>query len=271
MQKKGTLWKVWAAAAVLAMLLVAGCGASGTAEKKDAAQGQAEQKAPQKIVVGSDTTFAPFEFQDSKTGQYVGFDVDLIHAVAKAANLEVEYKSMAFDGLIAALQAGQIDAAISAMTITPERQKVVNFSDPYYQSGLSVAVQAKNDTIKGFADLNGKSIAVQSGTTGALKAKEVPGAKIRYFTNTDQALLELKNGGVDAVINDHPVTAYFIQQGNPDIKIVGEKLTAESYGIAVPKSKPELLEKINAGLKAIKESGEYAQIYKKWFGEEPPK
>jgi polar amino acid transport system substrate-binding protein len=120
-------------------------------------------------------------------------------------------------------------------------------------------------------DLKGKTIAVQSGTTGESEAKKVAGATVRSFTNSDQTFMELKNGGATAVINDYPVTAYFIKQGNPDVKIVGERLSSEDYGIAVPKGKTELLNKINNGLKELKKNGKYNELYMKWFGEEPPK
>ncbi|RYD03958.1 glutamine ABC transporter substrate-binding protein [Desulforamulus aquiferis] len=249
----------------MAVALV-GCGGSEPA--KEPAPEQADP-GTSKLIVGSDTTFAPFEFADAATGKYIGFDVDLIEALCEEAGYELVFQSMSFDGLIPALQTSQIDAAISAMTITDKRKEVVNFSDTYYKSGLIVAVQAKNEEIKGFDELKGKKIAVQSGTTGAMEAEKVPEAKITYFTNTDQALLELKNGAVDAVINDFPVSAYFVQQGNEDIKLVGDILSAEEYGIAVPKDKPEVLEKLNGALKTLKENGKYAEIYKKWFGEEP--
>ncbi len=264
--------KVFKFAMLAAMVLTlavssVGCGGS---QPKEQAKEPAKDAAKPKLVVGSDTTFAPFEFTDPNTGKYIGFDVELIQAIADEAGYELDFQSMAFDGLIAALQANQINAAISAMTITPERAKVVDFSEPYYKSGLIVAVQTKNNDIKGFEDLKGKKIAVQSGTTGAMQAEKATDKdKITYFTNTDQALLELKNGGADAVINDYPVSAYFIQQGNNDVKLVGEILSAEEYGIAVPKGQTETLEKINAALKKLKENGKYAEIYKKWFGEEP--
>ncbi len=258
---------------LLAMLVLAlavaavGCG-SGPA-KETAKEPAKEQTAAKKLVVGSDTTFASFEFTDAKSGKYVGFDVELIEAITKEAGYELDFRSMAFDGLIPALQTSQIDAAISSMTITDERKKVVNFTDSYYKSGLIIAVQAKNNDIKSFDDLKGKKIAVQSGTTGALQAEKVPGGKLTYFTNTDQALMELKNGAVDAVINDFPVSAYFVKQGNSDVKLVGDILSAEEYGIAVPKDKAEVLENLNTALKKLKENGKYAEIYKKWFGEEP--
>lgn len=268
---KSLKWIALGLAVILTAVLAAGCGGTKKEEpKKEGAQTQ-QQASKQKIIVGSDTTFAPLEFADPATGKYIGFDVDLIYEIAKVENLDVEFKSLPFDGLIAGLKANQLDVAISSMSITDERKKEINFSDPYYKSGLSVSVQAKNDKIKGLSDLNGKNIAAQSGTTGEEEAKKVPGAKVRSFTNSDQTFMELKNGGVDAVINDYPVTLYFIKQGNPDVKIVGERLTSEDYGIAVTKSKPEILTKINSGLKTLKQNGKYKEFYVKWFGEEPPK
>lgn len=254
---------VWLLVLMLALAISAvGCGGSDKAPAKDAAK--------PKLIAAADATFAPFEFTDTSTGKYVGFDVELIQAICDEIGYEMEFRSMGFDGLIAALQANQIDAVVSAMTITEKRKAEVDFTDPYYKSGLIVAVQAKNNEIKGFDDLKGKKIAVQSGTTGALQAEKITDKnKITYFTSSDQALMELKNGAVDAVVNDYPVSAYFIQQGNNEVKLVGEILSAEEYGIAVPKGKTETIEKLNAGLKAIKENGKYAEIYKKWFGEEP--
>ncbi|CCO08778.1 basic amino acid ABC transporter substrate-binding protein [Desulforamulus hydrothermalis] len=256
--------------AVLALTLAVSAVGCGGSQSQEQPKEPAKAEAKPKLVVGADATFAPFEFTDPKTGKYVGFDIELMQAIAEEAGYEMDLQVMAFDGLIAALQAKQIDAAISAMTITPERAKVVDFSEPYYKSGLIVAVQAKNNDIKSFEDLKGKKIAVQSGTTGAMHAEKITDKdKITYFTNSDQALLELKNGGVDAVVNDYPVSAYFIQQGNNDVKLVGEILSAEEYGIAIPKGKTETLEKINAALKKLKENGKYAEIYQKWFGEQP--
>ena len=259
----------WFALSLVLMLIVGimiGCGGQAPQPSSEPGPGPAPK---QKIIVGSDTTFAPLEFADA-SGKYVGFDVDLIYEIAKAADLEVDFRSLPFDGLIAGLKANQIDVAISSMSITEERKQEINFSDPYYHSGLCISVQAKNDSIKGLDDLKGKKIAAQSGTTGEKEAKKIAGAKVRSFTNSDQTFMELKNGGVDAVINDYPVTQYFIKSGNSDVKIVGERFNSEDYGIAVTKAKPELLTKINAGLKTIKQNGKYRELYLRWFGEEPP-
>jgi polar amino acid transport system substrate-binding protein len=263
-------WFGLVAILIMVAALATGCGGSKDTSKKDTATQQPTAK--QKIIVGSDTTFAPLEFADEKNGgKYAGFDVDLIYEIAKVENLDVDFKSMPFDGLIAGLASNQIDVAISSMSITDKRKESIDFSDPYYKSGLSIAVQAKNDTVKSMDDLKGKTIAVQSGTTGESEAKKVAGATVRSFTNSDQTFMELKNGGAAAVINDYPVTAYFIKQGNPDVKIVGERLSSEDYGIALPKGKTDLLNKINHGLKELKQNGKYKEFYMKWFGEEPPK
>ncbi|VBB05506.1 ionotropic glutamate receptor [Lucifera butyrica] len=242
-------------------LALAGCG------------GQPAAPAKAKVLkVGSDTAYAPFEFQDEKSKQYVGFDMDLIQAIGKQMGAEVQVQSMNFDGLIPALEAGNIDMAVSAMTITPDRAKKVNFSKPYYKSGLTIVVKSDNNTIHSFKDLEGKRIAVQIGTTGADEAKKVKDAKIREFNTMPEAFLELKNGGVDAAINDKPVNDYFIKEaGGKDAKQVGEPLTAEDYGIAISQKNTQLVEDVNKALDTLKKNGEYEKIYVKWFGVKPPK
>ncbi|SHI48505.1 basic amino acid ABC transporter substrate-binding protein [Desulfofundulus thermosubterraneus] len=261
---------------VVLALAVAGCGGQQAKDTKDSKQtsaqtgGGQQPTGKQKILVASDTAYAPFEFQDPNTGKYVGFDMELIQAIAEVNNWDYEIRSMNFDGIVPALQSASVDLAISAMTITDKRKEQVNFSLPYYQSGQCVAVKASNNTIKGFDDLAGKKIGVQIATTGADEARKIPGAKITDYNTINEAFMALKNGNVDAVVNDYPVTFYFIQQGNKDVKIVGDLRTSEFYGIAVPKSKPDILEKVNSALKTLKENGKYAEIYKKWFGKEPP-
>ncbi|HWR38641.1 MAG TPA: basic amino acid ABC transporter substrate-binding protein [Patescibacteria group bacterium] len=263
--------KKWMSVAILCvfllMLALAGCGQQAPKEQAkpaDSAKGKV-------LKVGSDTAFAPFEFMDEKTKEYVGFDMDLIKAIGKQAGLEVQVQSMNFDGLIPALDSGNIDAAISAMTITEERAKKVNFSKPYYKSGLSMVVKIDNDTLKDFKDLEGKRLAVQIGTTGAEAAKKIKDAKVREFNTAPECFLELKAGGVDAVVNDLPVNEYYISQaGSKDAKIVGQPMNAEEYGVATAKKNTELIEKINKALDELKKNGEYEKIYVKWFGKKAP-
>lgn len=228
------------------------------------------QSGAKTLKVAIDPTFAPFEFQ-GKDGTLQGFDVDVVNSIGKAAGFQVKYENMRFDSMIAALQANSVDAAVAGMTITAERAKVIDFSKPYFRSGLAIAVSDKNKEITKLDNLKNKKIAVQIGTTGAAKAKSISGAKLSTFDTPDLALQELANGNVDAVINDKPVTLYAFKTGNlKGLKVVGETLTEEYYGIAAPK-KSTNVEAINKGLDTIIKDGTYAQIYKKWFNEEPPK
>lgn len=248
---------------VLGMFIMA-VGLTGCGSQKSAAPAQKVLK------VGSDTAFAPFEFQDEKSKEYVGFDIDIVKAIGKQMGYEVQIMSMGFDGLIPALEAGNIDMIASGMTITEERAKKVNFSKPYYKSGLTVVVKSDNNTIKSFKDLEGKNIAAQIGTTGASESKKIKNAKVREFNTAPEAFMELKAGGVDAVINDKPVNDYYIAQaGSKDAKVVGEPLTAEDYGLATSKKNAELNEKVNKALDELKKNGEYEKIYVKWFGVKP--
>lgn len=240
-------------------MLTAGCGG-----------GEKKAEAPKEKVmrVACEPTFAPFEFQKEGSKEFDGFDMDLIRAVGKQAGYKVQISNMGFDALIPALQAGNIDVAVSGMTITDERKKAVDFSDPYYTSGLIVLVNKDNTTVKSINDLKGKKIAVQIGTTGEKKGRSVEGAKVTAFNANTEAIMELKNKGVDAVINDAPVVGYYLAQGgDKHAMTVGEIMEAEQYGMAVKKGNKQLLADLNKGLAELKKNGEYDKLYKKWFGE----
>ncbi len=223
--------------------------------------------------VGTHPTFAPFEFVDAE-GTPTGFDVDLIGAVLKSQGDEVEIVSMPFDGLIPALLTGQIDAIISGMTITEERMKRVDFSTGYYNSTLSAVIRsADTATFTDSEALKGQKICAQIGTTGSAFAEKLsPGQVVNMNTEPD-ALLELKNGGCAALINDRPVNLYYIKQAGDGsfAEMTDAALTSnpDLYGIAVKKDNAELLQKINQGLVDIKDSGELGAIHEKWFGVAP--
>ncbi|MEH2025718.1 ABC transporter permease subunit [Nostoc sp.] len=221
------------------------------------------------LRVATEPAFPPFEFK-GQGGELQGFSIDLMNAIALAAKFKVDFQSLPFDGIIPALGAKTVDAAISSITITEERAKTVSFSRPYFKAGLAIAIRADNPNITGFDSLTNKKIAVQIGTTGAAKAKSIPGVQIRSFDSAPLALQELLNGNVDAVINDAPVTLYAINTGNlQGIKIVQQLLTEEFYGIATAKNSPNLA-LINDGLDRVLKNGTYAQIYRKWFKAQPP-
>ncbi|HEY9881679.1 MAG TPA: basic amino acid ABC transporter substrate-binding protein [Leptolyngbyaceae cyanobacterium] len=252
-----------------ATLMVAACGGQQE-EATNPSTPAGEAAAGGVLKVGTEPAFPPFESQ-GPGGDLVGFDIDLFKAIGEQANLDIEFQSLPFDGLIPALQSGSVDAAISAMTITEERAKTVSFSRPYFKAGLAIAVQEGNTEVKTLDDLKDKRIAVQIGTTGAQQAASIPGAKISTFDSAPLALQELVNGNADAVINDAPVTLDAIASGNiKGLKVAGQLLTEEYYGIAMPKDSPNV-EVVNQALQEIIANGTYAEIYRKWFKSEPPK
>ncbi len=227
------------------LLLLGGCGDGGAISGNVSGEGKT-------LRVGTEPSFPPFEFK-GEGGKEQGFSYDLMNAVASAGGFKVNFQSIPFDGIIPALKAKTLDAAISSITITEERAKAVSFSRPYFKAGLAIAIKANNQDITNFESLKNKRVAVQIGTTGAVKARSIQGAKIRSFDSTPIALQELANGNVDAVINDAPVTLYAISTGNlRGIKIVSQLLTEEYYGIATGKNSPNLV-LINQGLANLSE------------------
>jgi polar amino acid transport system substrate-binding protein len=239
---------------IMMMLFVVGCGA----------------KNDKLLKVGTEPTFPPFEFTDEKTGKIDGFDIALITAMAEKAGYEVEITSVAFDGLIAALQSGNIDIVASAMSITPEREESVKFSDPYIDAGLTIAVAQKNNDIKGEADLKDKVVGVQIGTTGAETANELKASgkvkDVKTYNTIDVAFLDLLNGAIDCVINDGPVNEAYMNKNEGKIKIVGDTLVSDQYGFAVAKSNDKLIGELNKALKELIEDGTYDTLVAKYFG-----
>lgn len=223
----------------------------------------------EKIVVATDTNFPPFEFKD-QSGQHTGFDVELWDAVAKVIGLEYELQPMDFNGIIPGLQTHQIDVGIAGMTIKPERAEVVDFSDPYYDAGLLLLVRNDTTDINAIEDLKGKVVSTKLGTTSEDFAKKNAAAKeVKLFPNNDAMFLELMSGGADAVIFDSPVIAEFLRTaGQGQFKVVGPLYMGQSYGIAFPKGS-ELVPKVNAALKQLREDGSYKALYRKWFNTDP--
>lgn len=220
----------------------------------------------QKVLrVGTEGAFAPFEFIDEK-GQITGFDVDLIRALAEQAGYKADVQVMGFDALIPAVKTKILDCAIAGMTITEERKKVVLFTDSYYDAGLYVLVRKDENNIKGYQDLDGKRIACQIGTTGENKSRAVPGARVTSYNTNVEACMELVAKGVDAVINDAPVVAFYLKSdAGKNCKIVGDLLEAEQYGIAIHKDNPKLMKELNKALSVLRKNGTYDKIFNKWF------
>jgi arginine/lysine/histidine/glutamine transport system substrate-binding/permease protein len=226
--------------------------------------------APATWTVGTDPTFPPFEFRNLTSGAITGFDVELIEAIGKKSGHSITWVPLPFDGLIPALQSRNVDAAISAMTITPERARAVDFSRPYFKAGQAIVVRNNGPSFNTLDELKNRRIAVQIGTTGAQEAEKIPGAQVSSFDTTPTALQELANGNADAVVSDVPAILYAIDQAKlTGLRISGEHLSTEYYGIALPTNSP-IGPAINQALNELIQDGQYAKLYEKWFGAKPP-
>ena len=218
------------------------------------------------LTVGTDTNYVPFEFLDPETGEYVGFDMDLIDAIAKEIGFEYELKPMDYAGITPALQTGNLDIAIAGITITPERAETVDLSDPYYDAGTAIMVREDSD-IQTKEDLKGKVVATKTGTSSYDYVKEMDEIKeVVPFPNIDQAYMELQKGTADAVVFDLPSLIYYVKT-NPQagMRVLDDLLEGQTFGIALPKGSP-LTNEVNMALAKLKEDGTYDEIFNKWFG-----
>lgn len=243
-----------AGAAALVAFVAVGALLAGAAPATAANDGE-------KYVIGTDTTFAPFEFTDAK-GDLVGIDMDLLRAIAKDQGFEVEIRQLGFDAAVQALQSNQVDAVMAGMSITEEREKTFDFSEPYFTSGIQLGVLESSD-IQSLDDLDGKAVAVKTGTQGQTFAdenKDEYGFKVTPYQDTTDMVDAVKAGQAVGYFEDFPVLAYGIQQGS-GFRLIGEPELGGEYGFAVNKGKnPELIEMFNAGLENLKASGEYDKI-----------
>jgi polar amino acid transport system substrate-binding protein len=201
----------------------------------------------------------------------VGFDVDLMNAAAKAGGFAVEFKNTAWDGIFAGLDAGKYDAVMSSVTITDDRKKTMDFSVPYINAGQVVVVKSEVNNVTKLADLKGKTVGCQIGTTGAFaidKEKDADKITEKTYDEIGLAFEDLANGRIAGVVIDSPVAANYALQ-NPNykgkLKIVGEPFTQEYYGVAVKKGNTKLLDMINAGLKKVIDTDDYKALEQKWL------
>ncbi len=275
---------VFLLAALIALPFVAGCGGTETTTTTAAAADDPVAAADAAIAAvtksdaietpptlkegvlqaGSDTSFAPFEFSDEQGG-YVGFDVDLVTAIAKKIGLEAEVVPTAWDGIIPNLVADRYDIIMSAMTITEERRQQISFTDGYIDTNLAITTLVENP-ITDEAGLAGKIVGVQVDTTGQFAVEEVEGVKeIKKYENSIAAIQDLFVGRVDAVVNDSPVNAYYTRD-KPEFGNTGKIGTDDQYGYGIKQENTALREAMNAALAELKADGTYDLIYAKWFG-----
>ncbi|WP_277630415.1 amino acid ABC transporter substrate-binding protein/permease [Atopococcus tabaci] len=221
-------------------------------------------------TIATDVTFAPFEFQNAD-GEYVGIDIELLEAIAEDQGFTYDLQPMNFSAAVQALESNQVDGVIAAMSITPEREENFDFSEPYIDAGPVIAVHEDNEDINAYEDLNGKTVAVKVGTTGAQFANELAeeyDIQINQFEDSANMYEDVAAGHSDAAVEDYPVMAYAIQQGLA-LRVATEPEQGYPVGFAVNGGQnPELLEMFNTGLTNVRENGTYDEIMSRYLGEE---
>jgi len=223
------------------------------------------------LVVGSSATYPPFAYENPQK-QIVGFDVDIIKAIAAKTGVQVRIVNTPFVGIFASLNNGDIDLIVSGVTINERRKQSYDFTAPYFEARQLIAVPA-NSAVKTLQDLAGKKVAVVTGSTAddiASRAFGKTSANIRRFDTTPLIISELVGGGVDAAIGDNGVIAYRVQEHKSLMTVSDPSLSKDYFGIAVKKGNTALRDTLNKGLAAIVADGTYAKIYRTWFKTEPP-
>lgn len=222
-----------------------------------------QEEAQAVLRVGTDAAYEPFEYID-EDGNFAGFDMELIAMIAEEMGRELELQNVQWDGIIPGLMNGNYDCLISAMTITEERMKQINFSDPYFTIKQAIVVRENDDSITGSADLVGKTIAVQNGTTGDLYASQIEGVRMKRFDTNPQAIQELLNNNADATVMDDLVAYQAISKMSGLKMIEIPDAEVENYGIGVKKGNEELLAGINKALATLRENGKLGELVEKY-------
>jgi polar amino acid transport system substrate-binding protein len=250
--------------AVLLLTLVASLAACSS-DKKDEKTEEGDKA--KTYVIYSDNAFAPFEFLDQETNTYTGVDMDLLAAIAKNQGFSYTVKNEGFDAAMGAVQSGQADAMIAGMTIRDDRKETFDFSEGYFADGQIFVVGA-NSTITKLEDLRGAVVAVKTSTAGADYAASIQeeyGFTLQYYEDSPTMYTAVLNGTNVACFEDFSVVGWAIKNDGVALKTIGDVINPGYYGFAVKKgTNPELIEMFNAGLAAIKESGEYDQILEKY-------
>ena len=262
---------------VAAGAVLAGCGNSNATSTDSSSDAKSDEKKGMtliedgKLTVVAELGFAPFEYMDEKTGEPVGFDVDVINAVAEKMGLTASYlPNQKFDTLVPIIkQGGKADVSIAAITITDERMESVDFSEPYLDSNQAIVVaKGSSETEETLNDAS-KQVVCQGGTTGdEWIGENLPDAVRVPVDDVTAALTGVQTGLYQAMVVDLPVASYMLSQSFSDLEIVKEIPTGEQYGIAVSKDNPELTQAVNKALEDMKSDGTMKEIETKWFGSE---
>ena len=249
---------------LLSLVLVAAMALAAVAcgSKEAAAPAATEEK--EVLVMATNAEFPPYEYYEGQ--EIVGIDAEIAAVIAEKLGCELKIEDMAFDSIIAAVTSGKADFGLAAMTVTEDRLESVNFSDTY-ATATQVVIVTEDSAITGVADLDGKKIGVQLGTTGDIYAEDIADATIERYNKGFEAVQALTQGKIDAVIIDNEPAKVFVAE-NEGTKILEEDFAVEEYAAAIAKENTELLEKVNAALAELKEDGTLQAIVDKYIAAE---
>lgn len=255
---------------LLIAAVLSGCGEKGkekeaVVKKMDVADRVADSKV---IKVAFEGTYPPFNFLNDKD-EFQGFDVDISNEIAKRLGVKAEFIATKWDGLIGGLKADKFDIIIGQMTVTEERKKSVDFTDPYVVTGSVLVTRDDTNDITELPDIKGKKVGVGGGTTFEEVANSVEGADVKLYKAVSDYIQDLTNKRLDVIINDQLLMNYNIKENNLPIKVTSDILNKDEIGMAVNKGNEDFVEKVNQALKEMKKDGTYKEIYKKWFGTDP--
>ena len=245
---------------VLSMLLVAVC-TMGLAACGGSSEGGSEDSGDDTLVMATNAEFPPYEYHEGD--EVVGIDVDIASAIAEELGMEMKVEDMAFDSIIPAVTSGKADIGAAGMTVTPDREESVAFTDTYAHATQVIIVKEDSD-ITGPDDLVGKTIGVQLGTTGDLYATDIEDATVEQYNKGFEAVQALTQDKINAVVIDGEPAKEFVAESE-GLKILDEAFTEEDYAIAVAKDNTELVDKINDALATLKESGKLDEIIAKYI------
>jgi L-cystine transport system substrate-binding protein len=259
--------------------LIAGCNFGGKekvsagndSEGKDNGKSVLERIEKSNVLnVAFEGTYPPFNFLDDND-EFQGFDVDISNEIAERLGVKANFIATKWDGLIGGLKADKFDIIIGQMTVTEERKKSVDFTDPYVITGSVLVTREDTNDITKLEDIKGKKVGVGGGTTFEEVANSVEGADVKLYKAVSDYIQDLTNERLDVIINDQLLISYNIKENKLPIKIASDIVNKDEIGMAVNKGNEDFIKKVNTALTEMKDDGTYNEIYKKWFGTEPIK
>jgi polar amino acid transport system substrate-binding protein len=227
--------------------------------------GCAEKGPPIKVRIGTSATYPPFESVDLANKEMIGFDIDLMKAIAEKANLEVEFSNTEYNSMLRDIAQCNLDGGIAAIPITDDLKKEMSFSNGYISIGQVVVIKQNNSTITGLDKLGGMTVGVQIGSPGEIEVQKITGAKIKTYRDYDFAFQELTLGLIDAVVIDKPFALTYVNIVPNGLKIAGKEFAVQDFGIAVCSQQPDLLKKINSAIRSLKFNGTVEKLTEKWI------